>query len=264
MGLFDIVYVELQAKMNRWSEDYKQVRLDGSCLNRSCKANLTSISGKDVFAKPVNIKFKDQDGNEVDESSPKATFFMCDKCQRQWTYKNELIINSSIVRIEEINIQALGTEESFIKNSSHAQVERRIEVSKQWVNSYSVLEEKVTKTSDSITLGLDKYSSFKSLCEETLKNSNSIFNKEVNNHQESLCITVPPHSSVRLKYYWKSKVFKGSITFINDLGKEIPELQTSYEVASGITLDLEVESLEINSSLIQTNSGAFKSSIENS
>lgn len=239
MGILDIAYVNMQAQLKGWSDEYRKVRLTYCCQNPTCKAKIVDFSGKHI-----DLYLIDREGNKVDESSPKAEFFVCGKCQNRWTYKKELTVNSSKVRIEETNTQILGTEESFVKNSSHAQIERRIEVSKQWSNSYSVSEEKATKVSDSVTLGIDKYSSFKSLCEETLKKSNSTFNGEISNHQESLCITVPPNSSVKLKYHWKSKIFRGTITFFDDLGREIPELQTPYEVASGITLDIEVENLE--------------------
>lgn len=137
----------------------------------------------------------------------------------------------------EISEEPLGDEQRIIDSSqSSVSITRHVSISKEWMQSYDISDEEVTKAQAGGEAKISSVFALKLAAEQQLRSRYSISEQIKKTYTEDVTIEVPPNTKVCMLFKWKRLVRSGVVRFSMPDGSTI---ELPYRVAWGVTFDQE-------------------------
>jgi hypothetical protein len=134
-----------------------------------------------------------------------------------------------------LTTEPIGEEERIIDNSgSRASVVRRLSITKEWNQSYSIERDKTVRLAGSVEGSMPSVLSFDATAEECLRLHYSVTQNIKKSQTEEVTIEVPPGATVSMRFLWKRVVRTGDIWLRRD-GKG--QWSVPFRIVVGITFD---------------------------
>ena len=194
----------------------------------------------------MSVTLSDQNGKKISFFKPlplmdRSAIAQCPKCAGCWPVFAESqpvppedALAPSFVETERSE-ESLGEEQRLIDNSaSSISLTRRFTINKEWVQSFSVDQERASTIGGSLSVGVGKIANVGVKAEEAVKRKYSISEETKHTYAEEVVLDVPPKTKLRVIFHWKRLWQHGFVVMRADTEREI---RVPYRVAVGLTFD---------------------------